>query len=80
MTPYGNGWHLDRKKFDVDLRRRCSDAGTVLLQNTDVTKLEFVGIDQQQGSLAVAFINTQNFGEFGEPQAIMKCKRSLANG
>lgn len=54
MTPYGNGWHLDRKKFDEDLRQRCGDTGTVLLQNIDVTKLEFVRIDDQQGSLAVA--------------------------
>ena len=32
-TPYGNGWHLDRRRFDETLAAHSEEAGVVILRN-----------------------------------------------
>jgi flavin-dependent dehydrogenase len=32
-TPHGNGWHLDRRRFDETLARHCEEAGVLILQD-----------------------------------------------
>ena len=36
FNPYGNGWHLDRKRFDAFLATKASECGATLLTETTV--------------------------------------------
>jgi flavin-dependent dehydrogenase len=40
MTPYGNGWHLDRRRFERLLIDRACDAGVARLTRTNVERVE----------------------------------------
>ncbi|HEX9985602.1 MAG TPA: tryptophan 7-halogenase [Thermoanaerobaculia bacterium] len=39
-SPYGHGWHLDRRRFEQRLQQRACDAGVMRIVNTSVTGLE----------------------------------------
>jgi hypothetical protein len=40
MTPYGHGWHLDRRRFERLLIDRACDAGATRLTRTNVERVE----------------------------------------
>ncbi len=40
FSPYGHGWHLDRRRFERRLHERACDAGAARVTNTSVTGVE----------------------------------------
>ena len=40
MTPYGHGWHLDRRRFERLLIDRACDAGATRMTRTNVERIE----------------------------------------
>src|SRR5471030_3165068 len=43
VNPYGNGWHLDRPRFDRMLATHARDAGTTIYEQAAVTACEPAG-------------------------------------
>jgi flavin-dependent dehydrogenase len=47
MSPYGNGWHLDRRRFERLLIDRACDAGVTRLTRTNIERIERDGDEWQ---------------------------------
>jgi len=43
FSPYGHGWHLDRRRFERRLHERACDAGATRLTSTSVTEVHRAG-------------------------------------
>lgn len=43
FSPYGNGWHLDRRRFERRLNERARDAGAARITGTSITGIEQAG-------------------------------------
>lgn len=43
FSPYGHGWHLDRRRFEQRLNQRAGDAGALRVTRTSVTAIERAG-------------------------------------
>jgi flavin-dependent dehydrogenase len=48
-TPYGYGWHIDRRRFESDLARLATDSGARRLTRTRVNHWERCDVDGQIG-------------------------------
>jgi flavin-dependent dehydrogenase len=43
FSPYGHGWHLDRRRFEARLNDRACEAGALRVTRTSVTAIERTG-------------------------------------
>ena len=60
VNPYGNGWHLDRPRFDRMLATRARDCGVTVHEQTAVTACELsdsgwrIGLQSTAGFATIA--------------------------
>ncbi|MBP0018989.1 MAG: NAD(P)/FAD-dependent oxidoreductase [Cyanobacteria bacterium SBLK] len=65
-NPYGNGWHLDRRRFNAFLARKAGERGVEVLCGTKVSRcdrihprgfqLQLAGEDGQMRAIAASFL------------------------
>lgn len=56
FSPYGHGWHVDRRKFERLLAARGESLGVRRFTNTPVTQVERVGAHWNLGLLTARFL------------------------
>lgn len=52
FSPYGHGWHIDRRRFDESLARAAADAGSALIPEARAVRCERHGRDGWIAALA----------------------------